>query len=64
MSFAEKKSYTIGRLHVDIPIEMDNSISRKNTIIEMKKNKIYIDDIGSKHGTYIRIEPPIVVKDK
>ncbi len=64
LSFADKKKYTIGRGQgVDIPLEIDSSISRKNTALEMKNNKIYIEDIGSKHGTYIRIKPPIIIKD-
>lgn len=63
MSFADKRKYTVGRGQVDIPLEIDSSISRKNTAIEFIKDKVFIEDVGSKHGTYIRVNPPIVVKD-
>ncbi len=29
----------------------------------MKNDKFYIEDIGSKHGTYIRIKSPIIIND-
>lgn len=46
---------------MDIPLEIDASISRKNTAIEYRKDKIFIHDLGSKHGTYIRVNPTVVL---
>lgn len=63
MSFADKKNYTIGRGKSDVRLQIDSSISRKNTSIEYIHNKVYIQDLDSKHGTYIRVKPPIYVKD-
>jgi len=42
LSFAEKRNYTIGRGQVDIPLEIDSSISRKNTSIQFIKDKVFI----------------------
>lgn len=63
LSFADKKEYEIGRGKVDIPLEIDASISRKNTAIEYKKDKVFIRDLGSKHGTYIRVNPTVLIND-
>lgn len=42
MSFANKRKYTVGRGQVDIPLEIDSSISRKNTAMEYIKDKVFI----------------------
>ena len=45
LSFADKKKYTIGRgKNSDIQLIIDNSISRKNSVVCMKNEKIYFGD--------------------
>lgn len=48
---------------MDIPLVIDISISRSNSVLFMRDNRIYIHDAGSKHGTYIRTQKPIMVKN-
>lgn len=55
LSFSQKSKYKIGRAQdIDVRLTIDNSISRKNTSLMLKDDKIYIKDIDSKHGTYVR----------
>ena len=63
VSFADKKRITIGRGNVDVPSGMEPSKSRGNTTLEMRGDKIFIEDSISRRGTYAKIDGPLVVKD-
>jgi len=53
----------MGSGDVDIPSLTDEKKSKNSTVLEMRNNKIFIDDSGSKRGTYVRIEETVTVKD-
>jgi hypothetical protein len=62
LSFADKDKYLVGRgKNTDIPLVIDNSISRNNSYLQMKDGKVFLEDAGSKHGTYVRVKNPILV---
>jgi nijmegen breakage syndrome protein 1 len=48
----DKQIYVIGRI-ADLILDNDNSISRQHSQITVENDKIYIEDLGSKYGTFI-----------
>lgn len=56
LSFAQKKEYRIGRSQqADICDKTDPYVSRINSLIAQRQDRIYIKDNDSKHGTGVRV---------
>ncbi|XP_037951572.1 nibrin-like [Teleopsis dalmanni] len=55
---SEHNNYTVGRTSADLVLSHDNSISRSHSIlriivIDIDKETLSIEDVGSKYGTFI-----------
>lgn len=51
-----RDAYLIGRLpnpNLDVTISYDNQVSRQHARLFMKDGQWYLQDVGSKNGTYI-----------
>ena len=49
---------------MDVQLGMEPSKSRGSTTLEMRGDKIFIEDSISRRGTYAKIDGPLVVQDE
>src|SRR5688572_10846250 len=51
----EREDFTVGRGHeaVDIDLSPDINVSRKHARITFEHGEYWIEDLGSKHGTWV-----------
>ena len=50
-----KKEYTIGRRVTNDITVSDISVSRAQSSIKLKNNRIYVEDLDSKFGTFVKV---------
>lgn len=64
MNFGEKQVYTVGRrINNDIAIS-DISVSRNHATFKKEKDKVFLMDLDSKFGTFVKLNEPLkIAKD-
>jgi len=55
INFDFKKEYTVGRRVTNDITVSDISVSRAQSSLKLKNNKIYVEDHESKFGTFVKV---------
>ena len=55
INFDYKKEYTVGRRVTNDITVSDISVSRAQSILKLKSNKLYVEDQDSKFGTFVKV---------
>lgn len=55
INFEFKKQYTVGRRVTNDITVSDISVSRAQSSITLRNDKIYVEDLDSKFGTFVKI---------
>ena len=55
IDFDYKKEYSVGRRVTNDITVSDISVSRVQSILKLKGNKLYVEDQDSKFGTFVKI---------
>jgi pSer/pThr/pTyr-binding forkhead associated (FHA) protein len=56
IDFDHKKEYTVGRRVTNDITVSDISVSRAQSSIKLRKGKVYVEDLDSKFGTFVKIK--------
>jgi len=55
LNFDQSKEYTVGRRVTNDITVSDISVSRAQSSLRLKKDKVYVEDLDSKFGTFVKI---------
>ena len=55
LNFDQSNNYTVGRRVTNDITVSDISVSRAQSSLRLKKDKVYVEDLDSKFGTFVKI---------